>query len=526
MATDISISPGLSKINSKQNNFKKPISMNPSQVQLNISVLDFNKIKKTLMYEKSENTLCALLQALRWRITKAKGTNSRRESIISFAKNDVVDVNKEKSMVLDRILINTTTKVKEYAARFINALASDYSGRSYLLESDKLVILLITALQQDTGDTVLRKNVLGALQKLSLRRKPQIIMIEQDLIRWIVETLRHEKDTLSEYSYEYATALFMNLSLRGAGKRKCEDPSVPVLKVFNELLEHENLQVRTFVNGTLYSLLSRPRLKEQARSMGMNDILNYLMENSEERFKKQIQYIIEQLNNDKLDEQEDNLSENNEDENDVDDMEDDEEIGEDEDMEDVIEDPSLPTGEDLLNKEFLLQGPDAMKQSVMIHEAMEESKILGNTSSMRERQNPDAPLNRPMTPSMLNNKKKQQEPNELESRPKIPRTPANVNPTVPRILLGDVDNNTSAMNDLIRQSFNNMTSEGDESVQSQKIFNLKSHQQQQQFLQPPPQKQTGELDQIAFESRPRVLRTPPVGGGYSNNNNMKPGAFR
>ena len=35
-----------------------------------------------------------------------------------------------------------------------------------------------------------------------------------------------EKDTLSEYSYEYSTALLMNLSLRGAGKTKCEENKV------------------------------------------------------------------------------------------------------------------------------------------------------------------------------------------------------------------------------------------------------------------------------------------------------------
>ena len=107
-------------------------------------------------------------------------------------------------------------------------------------------------------------------------------MIESNLIKWIVQTLKKEKHTLSEYSYEYATALFMNLSLRTAGKKQCEDPNVithyylvsinldynsqiEVLPVFNDLLEHENLQVRTFVNGTLYSLLSRPSLREQAK---------------------------------------------------------------------------------------------------------------------------------------------------------------------------------------------------------------------------------------------------------------------
>ena len=49
----------------------------------------------------------------------------------------------------------------------------------------------------------------------------------------------------------------MNLSLRSLGKTKCEDPKEEVLKVLNDLLEHDNLQVRTFVNGSLYSLLSR-----------------------------------------------------------------------------------------------------------------------------------------------------------------------------------------------------------------------------------------------------------------------------
>ena len=60
--------------------------------------------------------------------------------------------------------------------------------------------------------------------------------------------------------------------------------------------------------------------------MGMADILEYLMNNSDERFKRQIHYIIEQLNSDKNDDEA--MSETNEDENDVDDMDEDVEIGE------------------------------------------------------------------------------------------------------------------------------------------------------------------------------------------------------
>ena len=88
-------------------------------------------------------------------------------------------------------------------------------------------------------------------------------MIQFDVIKWIVETIRDELDTLCDYTLEYATALLMNLSLRVEGKNKCEE--IPgILEVLNELIENENLQVRTHVNGTLYSILTRKSLKNLA----------------------------------------------------------------------------------------------------------------------------------------------------------------------------------------------------------------------------------------------------------------------
>ena len=54
-------------------------------------------------------------------------------------------------------------------------------------------------------------------------------MIKCDMINIMINILKNEKDTLilinyslSEYSYEYSTALLMNLSLRSAGKTYCE----------------------------------------------------------------------------------------------------------------------------------------------------------------------------------------------------------------------------------------------------------------------------------------------------------------
>ena len=64
-----------------------------------------------------------------------------------------------------------------------------------------------------------------------------------DLIKFIVFILQNEYEYLGEYTLEYSTALLMNLSLRSAGKDKCESPELDLLKVLNELLENENLQV-------------------------------------------------------------------------------------------------------------------------------------------------------------------------------------------------------------------------------------------------------------------------------------------
>jgi len=393
------------------------------------TMLNFEKVKSFLVNpSNNEPSLCALIQALGWRITKVQGINMRREVILSYSKNDLLDLHRKEPCVLESVMKSPHRRVREAAARLINILTLDYSGRSYLLGSDKLVINLIDSLKYEEGDSVIRKNSLGALQKLSLRRRPQLLMIQHDMIKWIVMTLKNEKDTLSEYSYEYATALFMNLSLRSLGKKKCEELELEVLKVLNELLEHENMQVRSFVNGTLYSLLSKTVFKEHAKSLGMNEVLSYLMENSDERYRKQIQYILEQLDADKTTD-DDTQSDTNDEDNDYDDMEDDDDFGEEEYTDDKINNPNVLTGEELLRKHFSLSGPESQQMNHTIKETLSESR--SQTTMRATRLDPHSPLNRPTTPSMLNKMIQQEtqnliQPEGFETRNKISRTPAGV----------------------------------------------------------------------------------------------------
>jgi hypothetical protein len=160
--------------------------------------LDFNKIHQLFLSDANPDMLCRVLQALRWRVTKAKGAYVRREVLIQFANYDIIGCNPRNTILLQRLLVDCTDQVKEYSLRLINAMASDYQGRSYLMDSFVLVKTLIEILKKEVllilitqkSDSLIRRNSLGALQKLSLRRKPQIIMIENEVVRWIIRTLK------------------------------------------------------------------------------------------------------------------------------------------------------------------------------------------------------------------------------------------------------------------------------------------------------------------------------------------------
>lgn len=162
------------------------------------------------------------------------------------------------------------------------------------MENEQLINHLVLILKSEGMDNNCRRSSLGTIQKLSLRRRPQELLIENDLIRWTVNTLTTERDILSEYSYEYGTALLMNLSLRTLGKIKCEDIKASILELLYNLLEHDNSQVRTFVNGTLYSLLSRPVLRLHAIKLKFQDKLQHMIDISDEKFQKHYRYILNQ----------------------------------------------------------------------------------------------------------------------------------------------------------------------------------------------------------------------------------------
>ena len=107
-----------------------------------------------------------------------------KRSIEAGSQKEGTEEQKTPKTVVDSLLTGPR-KVLEYTMTFVNALASECLGRSYLLQKTNLVEVLVNMLNQEQGDTNLRQCALGTLQKFSLRRHPQTIMIQLDMIKWI-----------------------------------------------------------------------------------------------------------------------------------------------------------------------------------------------------------------------------------------------------------------------------------------------------------------------------------------------------
>ncbi|XP_042651945.1 lisH domain-containing protein ARMC9 isoform X1 [Tyto alba] len=340
--------------------------------------LDYEKLKKDLI-TGNDRLKAFLLQALRWRLTTSYPGEQRDTVLQAYITNDLLDCHSNccQRNVL-KLLHSKSEVVRQYMARLINAFASLAEGRVYLSQNPMLLRMLEERLKAEDKDSLTWENILGALQKFSLRRALQSAMIKDGLIFWLVDVLT-DTDCLSDYTLEYSVALLMNLCLRSAGKKMCARIANHVLKVLSDLLGHENHEIQPYVNGALYSILAIPSVREEARAMGMEEILRCFIKEGNAEMIRQIEFIIKQLNSEEP--LNDNIVSDDEEEE-----EDEEDIMEaDLDKDEVLQ-PQLGelAGEKLLTTEYL---------GIMTHTPKTKKKVFPGVH-----QSIDEPLQRPVTP--------------------------------------------------------------------------------------------------------------------------------
>ncbi|NXX12693.1 ARMC9 protein, partial [Podargus strigoides] len=342
--------------------------------------LDYEKLKKDLI-TGNDRLKAFLLQALRWRLTTSYPGEQRDTVLQAYISNDLLDCHSNCQRSVLKLLRSKSEVVRQYMARLINAFASLAEGRVYLSQSSTLLRMLEERLKAEDKDSLTWENVLGALQKFSLRRALQSAMIKDGLIFWLVDVLT-DSDCLSDYTLEYSVALLMNLCLRSSGKKMCARIANHVLKVLSDLLGHENHEIQLYVNGALYSILAIPSIREEARAMGMEEILRCFIKEGNAEMIQQAEFIIKQLNS----EEPLNDSIVSDDEEEEEDEEEDHYIMEaDLDKDEVLQ-PQLGelAGEKLLTTEYL---------GIMTHTPKTKKKLFPGMH-----QSIDEPFQRPVTP--------------------------------------------------------------------------------------------------------------------------------
>ncbi|CAI8031354.1 LisH domain-containing protein ARMC9 [Geodia barretti] len=283
----------------------------PPHLQLN-----FHRLKSTLQ-SSNDRKKALLLQALRWRLTQAPSAEESHAVLHDYVDNDFLGCSNENDAYHSKVtsfLQSSSLVLCEQFCRLLNSVSSLSQGRSYLAQSQAMVAALCQLLtgvswgggegrEGEMGGGVegnIGRNALGAVQKLSLKRHLQGLMVGCGLPQWVAMVIGGEGESHqpSDYVLRYVLALLMNLSLRSSGRGACLEAGPLLLRSLGELLEHEDEEICSYVNGILYSLLSLPQLQQEARAMGMGDMLTSALEASPPELKSQLHYIISKLNSD------------------------------------------------------------------------------------------------------------------------------------------------------------------------------------------------------------------------------------
>lgn len=77
---------------------------------------------------------------------------------------EIERIEQSQRSVFDILFYSQSLKVKEYLVAFLNSLANEYQGRTYLLKYSNIVGMLIETLYTEGNeDSYLRQNALGTL---------------------------------------------------------------------------------------------------------------------------------------------------------------------------------------------------------------------------------------------------------------------------------------------------------------------------------------------------------------------------
>ncbi|KAI6654686.1 LisH domain-containing protein ARMC9 isoform X2 [Oopsacas minuta] len=344
--------------------------------------LDLQRVKSDLCTLEGRE-IPLLLQALRTRLTHSLPGEQRDAVLNAYIREDILGIRLDSQTCLLPLLYADSV-TKEALSRLLNALGSLAPGRTYLAMNWDLLKAVFKAVQLERDDTPTRQNLTGVMQKLSLRRAPQSIMINMGVVSWLSRLLE-SSESLSEYSLHYTLALLMNLSLRSKGRASCVPHCPRLLVQLSRFLQLESAELRSYANGVLYSILSIGKVRDDAVSMGLQELLECVRKSSSNEIRRQIEFVLQQLESPAATSTLDTESDDEEDEEDTDDPT--------EPIEGDLEDFLRPSSHELHGEELLCHKYLYASNYTQRQELIRPTSKRNQVSFLS-----DNPLSRPITP--------------------------------------------------------------------------------------------------------------------------------
>jgi hypothetical protein len=342
----------LTKVGSspKIGSFFPEMSFNPIGESGDFMHFNYTLICTDLCTLVSETSLCALLQALRWKLSQSSQEEASRY-LEAFIKNNLLCTTKPHDVLIDRLLASSK-RVQEFTVKLMNVMSFSKPGREYLLTKENIVASLFRILISEKSKSSLRTYTLSLMQKLSLSKSAQLQMISQNMVKWIIKVMRKEISAVDEEMIEFCSGILMNLSVRSSAKLKFEEVKNEVIPTIIKYLNYKNDLVVKYTFCLLYTLMGYKTFREIAKKSGIEKVLKGLRKTYGNN---EIKAILDQVQ-----------SENDADSSLVSDIEAEDIIVTDDDLDDIITDPRVMKGNELLRSRYShkIQQPEKLAEEV------------------------------------------------------------------------------------------------------------------------------------------------------------------
>ncbi|CAD5215269.1 unnamed protein product [Bursaphelenchus xylophilus] len=240
-----------------------------------IAELQFTRIANQLIKNPNSRGSALLLQALRQQITRAPSLADSNVVLLLFSGKDFLSLRNRKNSIVATICSQSESSIetKEELGRLLNALASFRNGRNYLLsiaQGKELLFQMALALRTKKLIGNAADHALACLQKLSIRSVVQKELIMSGMIEWLVSFLDQQP---GNFALEFGTALLTNLCLNAVSQSTVLRLKDQLLALMLKLLKHPNIQIASYINGTLYCIFGFAKIRSTAKEMAFEQIL-------------------------------------------------------------------------------------------------------------------------------------------------------------------------------------------------------------------------------------------------------------